>query len=93
MKLVHWLAGLAALAPAAGTAAPNQTIEEGMKLRNYESDTTTFIREFLQQNPQVVEKQKSHRATWWDRPQNLDERKKLEAAQVPQQGYVYYNKT
>ena len=56
------------------------------KLRNYESDTTTFIRDFLAQNPQVVEKQKSHRATWWDRPQNLDERRKLEAAQVPQTG-------
>lgn len=64
-----------------------------MKLRDYESDTTTFIRSFLQQNPQVEEKQKTNRATWWDRPQNLDERQKLDAARVPQQGYVYYNKT
>jgi hypothetical protein len=64
-----------------------------MKQRDYESDTTTFIRAFLQRNPQVVEKQANHRATWWDRPQNLDERRKLEAARVPQQGYVYYNKT
>jgi uncharacterized protein DUF3460 len=64
-----------------------------MKLRDYESEITTFIRTFLQQNPQVVEKQASYRATWWDRPQNLDERRKLEAAGVPQQGYVYYNKT
>jgi hypothetical protein len=64
-----------------------------MKLRDYESDTTTFIRTFLKENPQVVEKQQRYRATWWDRPQNLDERKKLETAQVPQQGYVYYNKT
>jgi hypothetical protein len=63
------------------------------KLRNYESDTTTFICDFLAENPQVVEKQKSYRATWWDRPQNLEERKKLEAVEVPQQGYVYYNKT
>jgi len=63
------------------------------KQRNYESDTTTFIRDFLSAHPQVVEKQKSHRETWWDRPQNLEERKKLDAAQVPQQGYVYYSKT
>ena len=63
------------------------------KLRNYESDTTSFIREFLVEHPQVVEKLRSHRATWWDRPQNLEERQKLDAAQVPQQGYVYYNKT
>jgi hypothetical protein len=64
-----------------------------MKLRNYESETTRFIREFLDQNPQVVEKQKRHRATWWDRPQNLEERSKLEAATVAQKAYVYYHKT
>jgi hypothetical protein len=64
-----------------------------MKLRNYESETTRFIREFLEQNPQVVEKQKSNRATWWDCPQNLEERNKLETAKVPQKGYVYYHKT
>jgi hypothetical protein len=64
-----------------------------MKLRNYESETTRFIREFLDQNPQVVEKQKRNRATWWDRPQNLEERRKLETDSVPQKGYVYYHKT
>ena len=63
------------------------------KLRNYESDTTAFIRDFLDEHPQVVEKQKTHRGTWWDRPQNLEERKKLDTANVPQQGYVYYSKT
>ncbi len=61
-----------------------------MKLRNYESETTKFIRDFLEQHPQVVEKQKRNRATWWDRPQDLDERKRLEEAKVPQRGYVYY---
>ena len=40
------------------------------KLTNYQSEITHFLREFLEQNPQVVEKQKRHRATWWDRPQN-----------------------
>jgi hypothetical protein len=64
-----------------------------MKLRNYESDTTTFIRTLLEENPQIIEKQKHNRATWWDRPQNLEERKKLEAFDVPQEGYVYYSKT
>ena len=29
MKIANWLAGLAVLAPLAGTAAPNQAIEEG----------------------------------------------------------------
>jgi len=61
-----------------------------MKLRNYESEATQFIREFLQRYPEVVDKQKRNRATWWDRPQNLAERKKLDDAKVPQKGYVYY---
>lgn len=62
-----------------------------MKMTNYESEATRFIREFLDQNPQVVEKQKRHRATWWDRPQNQQERARLDEAKVPQKGYVYYN--
>ena len=62
-----------------------------MKLRNYESDVTRFIREFLESNPGVVEKQARYRATWWDRQQDLDENKTLEKAEVPQKGYVYYD--
>lgn len=62
-----------------------------MKLKGYESDTTKFIREFLDRNPQVQEKQKKARATWWDRPQDLDEREREEESEVPQKGYVYYN--
>jgi hypothetical protein len=63
-----------------------------LKLKNYESEATRFINEFLERNPQVVEKQKRHRATWWDRPQDLDERSRLDQAKVPQSGYVYYDK-
>lgn len=60
-------------------------------MRGYVSETTQFLREFLEKNPQVVDKQKQHRATWWDRPQAFEERKVLEEAKVPQKGYVYYN--
>ena len=67
-----------------------QPSPDDMKLRNYESETTKFIRDFLEQHPQVIEKQKRNRRTWWDRPQDLDEREKLEEAKVPQPGYVYY---
>jgi len=62
-----------------------------MKLKNYQSEATAFIKDFLQKNPDVVEKQKRHRATWWDRPQSLQERAKTEEATVAQKGYVYYN--
>ncbi|MCC7548055.1 MAG: DUF3460 family protein [Burkholderiales bacterium] len=62
-----------------------------MKLTNYQSEITAFIRGFLDRNPEVVEKQKRNRATWWDRPQSLEERARVEASEVPQPGYVYYH--
>ncbi len=60
-------------------------------MSGYVSETTQFLREFLENNPQVVEKQNKHRATWWDRPQDHKEREKLEESKVPQNAYVYYN--
>lgn len=62
-----------------------------MKLTRYESETTRFIREFLDRNPEVVEKQKQARATWWDRPQTLEDQRKADESKVPQRGYVYYH--
>lgn len=57
----------------------------------YESEITKFIREFLDKHPEVAEKQRRNRATWWDRPQRLDEQEALKAAQVPKKAYEYYN--
>ena len=62
-----------------------------MKLTKYESEATQFIREFLTKNPQVVENQKAARATWWDKPQTLEEQRRAEESKVPQKGYVYYH--
>jgi hypothetical protein len=62
-----------------------------MKLTKYESEATRFIREFLERNPEVVEKQKAARATWWDKPQTLEEQRRAEESKVPQQAYVYYH--
>lgn len=62
-----------------------------MKLTRYESDTTKFMREFLDKNPEVVEKQKEARATWWDRPQKLEDQRKAQESRVPQRAYVYYH--
>ncbi|MCW5622227.1 MAG: DUF3460 family protein [Burkholderiales bacterium] len=62
-----------------------------MKLKNYQSEVTAFIKDFLDQHPEVVEKQKRHRATWWDRPQDLQEQAELDEAQVAPKGYVYYH--
>lgn len=57
----------------------------------YESEITKFIRDFLDKHPEVAEKQRRHRATWWDRPQRLDEQESLKAAKVPKKAYEYYN--
>jgi hypothetical protein len=62
-----------------------------VKLTRYESEATRFIREFLEKNPEVVEKQRTARATWWDRPQTLEEQRKAQESKVAQRGYVYYH--
>ena len=55
----------------------------------YESDATRFIREFLAKNPQVVEQQRKNRATWWDKPQDLETSSEHSESAVPQPPYVY----
>ena len=61
-----------------------------MKSGAYESDITRFIRDLREKNPQIVELQKKNRATWWDKPQDLQIQRERDAATVPQPGYVYF---
>jgi hypothetical protein len=61
-----------------------------MKSGAYESDITRFIRDLREKNPQIVELQKKNRATWWDKPQDLQIQREHAAAAVPQPGYVYF---
>ena len=61
-----------------------------MKSGAYESEITRFIRELREKNPQIVEQQRKNRATWWDRPQDLQTNRERAAATVPQPGYVYF---
>ena len=56
----------------------------------YESDITRFIRDMKAKNPQIVEQQKKNRATWWDRPQDLEIRKERSESAVPQPPYAYF---
>jgi hypothetical protein len=56
----------------------------------YESEFTRFIREYKERNPQVVELQRKNRATWWDRPQDLETWRERSEATVPQPAYVYF---
>ena len=56
----------------------------------YESEHTKFMRELLEKNPQLPEKQKEARAIWWDKDLDIDERKRFKEAEVPQKSYVYF---
>ena len=58
--------------------------------KNYESDVTRFIRDLLANNPQIVEQQRKNRATWWDKPQDLETIKDRAQSAVPQPSYVYF---
>jgi hypothetical protein len=56
----------------------------------YESDITRFIRDLKQENPSLAELQRKNRATWWDRPQDLEVQRERAEAAVPQPAYVYF---
>jgi hypothetical protein len=56
----------------------------------YESEITRFIREMKEKNPGITELQKKNRATWWDKPQDLELQRERSASTVPQPSYVYF---
>ena len=56
----------------------------------YESELDRFVRELRAKNPQIPEQQVRNRATWWDRPQDLEVLQERSAAAVPQPAYVYF---
>jgi hypothetical protein len=56
----------------------------------YVSEATQFISDLLAKNPQIVEQQAKNRATWWDKPQDLETQKEHDESAVRQPGYVYF---
>ena len=58
----------------------------------YESEATRFLRDLLEQHPELRELRRRNRATWWDRPQDPQEQRERDAARVPQDAYVYFPK-
>ena len=58
--------------------------------RHYESEHTKFMRELMQQRPDLIEKQREGRAIWWDkRPLALAEERTRDESRVAQSPYVY----
>lgn len=56
----------------------------------YESDFTRFMRELIDQRPELTELQKKNRATWWDKKLDLDQQKRFEESSAPVNGYAYF---
>jgi hypothetical protein len=56
----------------------------------YVSETTKFLQELVEKNPQLVEQQKRNRLTWWDRPQELETMQANAQSSVAQPGYSYF---
>lgn len=56
----------------------------------YESDTTAFLRDLLKKQPEIVDKQRAHRATWWERKPDAAPTGQLESARVVRHSYEYY---
>jgi hypothetical protein len=58
--------------------------------RHYESEHTKFMRDLLQQRPDLIDKQREGRAIWWDkRPKELAEERVRDTSRVAQSPYVY----
>jgi hypothetical protein len=58
--------------------------------RDYVSEHTTFMRELMKENPDLLQKQREARAIWWDKtPRELAEERRMDDGRVPQSPYVY----
>ncbi len=56
----------------------------------YESDTTAFLRQLLKDKPEIIDRQREHRATWWERKPDPAPDAQLERAKVRRGSYEYY---
>lgn len=56
----------------------------------YQSEATKFLNELLEKNPDVAAQRMKLRATWWDRPQDLQTQRDRDASDAPASSYVYF---
>lgn len=55
----------------------------------YESDLTRFVRELIEQKPEIVEEQRKGRAMWWDKKLDPETQKRFQQSRINQKAYVY----
>ncbi|MET0333674.1 MAG: DUF3460 family protein [Rhizobacter sp.] len=59
----------------------------------YKSEITSFIDELKAKRPTLEDEQRRGRGLLWDKPQDREAQAEYSDARVPQQPYVYQNKT
>lgn len=55
----------------------------------YESEITRFLKDLKQSRPHLEEEQRKGRALLWDKPQDLDNSRRVRESRVAQRAYVY----
>ena len=55
----------------------------------YQSDTTKFLNDYLQQHPEEAERRLKNRALLWDVELNAEEQEAFKAAAVAKKPYTY----
>ena len=61
--------------------------------KHYKSDVTSFIEDLKANNPGLERQQRQGRALLWDKRVDLQAQSEYKEARVPQQPYVYGNKS
>jgi hypothetical protein len=56
----------------------------------YQSDFTKFMDDFLKTNKDVDESRMKLRATWWDKPQDLQTQEDQDSVKVAKKAYEYF---
>ncbi|MCP2041098.1 hypothetical protein L1281_001692 [Neisseria sp. HSC-16F19] len=57
---------------------------------NYQSDTTQFLNQYLEEHPEVAAGRLENRNLLWDVELSAEEQQDFEAAKVAKQAYTYY---
>jgi hypothetical protein len=67
--------------------------ERKRSMASYVSDVTQFLRDLKQKRPEIERQQHQGRAMYWDKDLDLEQLRRWQEANVPQQGYVYQTST
>lgn len=61
--------------------------------KNFESELTQFLNQYKTEHPDTEARQRAGRFLLWDKEINAEEQEGYRLAKVPQDPYVYYQKS